>query len=288
MDAALTALQRAGARELTGPAGAWLRGRLARWGQCPQGNNLGGLLCCLPHDHTSGCVTVPVGGGRVLHLAAFPSLDRAAGALVATARRAAASSGQPAPDLPVGYTSTHPRGAERLGFAPVLPFLLPALAPLASTLTGPSAEAESTFRGLMADWEAFEREGVPIRHPEQTETHAVWSKFRDAWLSGRPDVGSLNSMVHDANRVRRDLAAKAGRPAPAPRPGVDIEHGSPALQAAAQVNQAAADAERKLRELVEPVVAPAPTLPTSYKVAGGAMLGALAAALYYGSRSKRR
>lgn len=263
MDAITHALETAGVRSLPPAPRAWVSARLERLGHCPEAHNLGGLLCCLPHDHTAGgCVAVPVAGGRMRHVARFPSWDRAAEVLVQTARRAAATSEEPAPDLPVGYTSTHPRGSEHLGFAPLLPFLAPALA---AELLGPSAEQEATFRGLLSDWESFEREGVPAKHPELGTTHAFWVKFRDAWLSGRPDEANLNPAVEDANRVRRTLAEKAGKPPPPLRKGVDVEESTPTLKAAASLSDAVKDAGREVRAQIDQA-------PPGVKLAGGAAL----------------
>lgn len=298
-DRITSALELAGAGELAPAGRAWLRDRLARWGHAPSAHNLGGLLCCVPHDHSAGgCIAVPVAGGRRRHVASFPSYERAAQVLVATARRASAAASDPSPDLPgVGYTSTHPTEEEqgRSGFVPGLPIdLLPALA---ASWLGPSTEAEAVFRGLLADWEAFEREGVPAQFPHLRETHATWVKFRDEWLAGRPDKTSLNPVVDDANRVRREIAAKAGKPAPEPRQGIDITDTTPALKdvrtvddAAKAAAKAAANLANDLRAHVPP---PAPPLPgrTLLLVAGGAGLLALAALLgrlVAGGESPRR
>jgi hypothetical protein len=236
---ALQALEAAGAGNLPAPAQTWIGARLRSYGYSPEAMNLGGLLCTLPHNHSAGgCIAVSVGGAS-RHFAAFPSWDQAATTLVAIAQRAAATPGAPAPDLPqVGFASTHPR-ADELGGAidqavaqSVLGPILGPLAALTTLANAPSAEAEAAFRALLADWESFERAGVPAKVSELRDTHDTWVKFRDSWVQGNPDVLALNAMISDANRVRLTLAEKAGKPPPPLQKNIDADEVTRTLSAA--------------------------------------------------------
>ncbi len=218
------ALEAAGARQLEPRQAQWIAERM-RFGYSPEAQNIGGLRCTAPHVHTGeGCVSVP---GVPYRLAKFASWADAARALVATSRRATAPSDAPAPDLPqVGFRSTHPdpTTGETGDLTDWAKRAAEIVDPLGSRLLwGPSAEAEATFRGLLADWESFERAGVPDKHPELRDTFIAWVKFRDAWLSGNTDEAALNPAVTDANRVRRTLAEKAGQPQPEDRPNVQFD-----------------------------------------------------------------
>ncbi len=108
---------------------------------------------------------------------------------------------------------------------------------------GPSAEAEATFRGLTADWEAFDRLGVGeriLRHLEKDKYE--WRSFRAAWKSANIDStdigGRLNAEVHRANRVRRELAdAKVVDPALlGDRQGADVTDSTNALKASVPID----------------------------------------------------
>lgn len=235
------ALAEAGVGSLPPAVRQWLADRLARWGYTPAAINVGGLRCTAPHVHGTGdgCIKVAV-GAEVHDLARFPSWRHATRALVATAMRAGATAASPAPDLPlVGYRSAHPVEGETSGtLSDFAQRAAEIVDPLGSQLLwGPSSEAEATFRGLLADWEAFERAGVPTKIPELRETYDTWVKFRDEWLSGHGDELMLNSIVADSNRVRRTLAEKAGQPDPELRPGVDPDKLNARIQVLEWVNQ---------------------------------------------------
>lgn len=109
---------------------------------------------------------------------------------------------------------------------------------------GPSSEAEATFRGLMSDWEAFDRLGVgqsilPHLRPDVV----AWRKFRDEWKAGNipsADIGGqLMAMTIMANRIRRELAsAKIVDPAlKGDRQGIAVDEAARLVKAAVPVQQ---------------------------------------------------
>lgn len=245
----------------------WIADRLRQFGHVPELRNIGGLCCTRPHDHTAGgCIAMPTAGG-VRHLAVFRTWDDAARCLVATARRASAAPADPAEDLPaVGYTSTHPVGDETAGPWDTVKEALGPVAELTSLfLNEPSAEAEAVFRGLLADWESFERAGVPGGVPELKlqETHAGWVKFRDAWLRGEPDTTDLNPKVAEANTVRRLLLERAGKLAPGELP--------PDLRQGVDIEKSRLDVIDKVKGLLRPNAPEGlAQIPLKYKLAAGA------------------
>ena len=95
---------------------------------------------------------------------------------------------------------------------------------------GPSSEAETTFRGLIADWEAFERLGVGRgRFAFLAQDVKEWREFRDAWnnaaLESADIGGRLTAEVARANRIRVELKdARVVDPQlrETPREGVDV------------------------------------------------------------------
>lgn len=217
------ALERAGAGKLPAPARLWVLSRVAGAATLPEDlRNPGGLRCALTHRHertdapqAHRCAIV---GG--VPLAVFDNLQAGARELVATARRATATPASPAPDLE--------RLADRIevGWAPFV---------------GPSDGEEATFRGLVADWEAFESGGVAglgfLR-----EDVKEWRAFRDEWRANEASmtgyttnelVGMLNAEVERANRVRRELRDNAAKnkmpapPMPGARRGLDVEAENP-------------------------------------------------------------
>ncbi len=113
---------------------------------------------------------------------------------------------------------------------------------------GPSAEAEQTYRALVADWEAFDRVGVGQRIlPHLRQDVIEWREFRDHWKAGDIDSsninGSLMAETARARRIRTELRdAKVTDPALGPHdiqaPGV--EHSGGGLSWAGSVDTWAA------------------------------------------------
>lgn len=112
---------------------------------------------------------------------------------------------------------------------------------------GPSSEAEATFRGLMSDWEAFDRLKVGMPAPDGVLPHlrpdvVAWRKFRDEWKAGNipsADIGGqLLAQVSVANRIRRELAAaKIIDPAlKGDRQGIAVDEAAKLVKAAVPVD----------------------------------------------------
>lgn len=137
-------------------------------------------------------------------------------------------------------------------------YLIPGYGPYTAVkdYLGPTEAAQTTFRGLMADWEGFDRLGVGDKmfgpndpdksHPDFREDVKDWRRFRDAWIDGsipgNEVGGQLNVQVGVANKIRKNLAeSKVVDPAIATeeRKGVDVEHSTTAIQKAVAVETAA-------------------------------------------------
>lgn len=125
-------------------------------------------------------------------------------------------------------------------------YLIPGYGPykLVKDYLGPSEEAEKTFQGLIADWEAFDRLGVGGDIlPELRQDSVDWRKFREDWQNGdipSKDIGGrLTAEVVRANRVRLNLAEqKITDPALGTglRAGVEVASSVPALVRAEKVD----------------------------------------------------
>jgi hypothetical protein len=125
-------------------------------------------------------------------------------------------------------------------------YLIPGYGPyaLVRDYFRPSEEAEATFRGLVADWEAYERLGVGERTmPEARDDLIAWRKFRDEWragsIPGNETGGRLNAQVAISNMVRRGLKDQ-GAVDPIlqqERKGVDVERSTEALADSAKTEQ---------------------------------------------------
>lgn len=125
-------------------------------------------------------------------------------------------------------------------------YLIPGYGPykVVKDYLGPSEEAEKTFRGLIADWEAFDRLGVGKDVlPGLRQDSVDWRKFREEWQNGdipSADIGGrLTAEVIRANRVRLNLAEqKITDPALGPglRAGVEVASSVPALVKAEKVD----------------------------------------------------
>ena len=190
-----------------------------------------------------------VSGAALPPLARFRTLEAGAAALVQTARRAGARYPYEAPPnlVPVGWWP---------GF-------------------GPSDEAESTYRQLRADWEAFERDGVgSTKLPHLRQDVVEWRQFRDAWEAGSlpsNDLGGrLNAEVSRANRIRSELTGKTiAELGPEVRRGVDV------VNATAFTRDVAAPVEQWARDnpLVHALANPAlsPTTAVSRMVTAAAV-----------------
>ncbi|WP_156041381.1 hypothetical protein [Chondromyces apiculatus] len=185
----------------------------------------------------------------------FTNIRTAAGVLVATAGRAGATAARPAIDLPVsieGFKSTHPDAEP--GRAPVevglLPLLIPWIAAYGaySYVNTPTEDTERRFRDLAADWEAFERAGVP-RPPFGflAADHRAWVAFREAWKAGNPDVSDLAPQEATANRVRAELFQRSGDP----RYGKDRNLKSTDVLETKRVLQAADTVDREVRAVTQ-------------------------------------
>ena len=208
--------------------------------------------------------------------ASFPDMDSAARALVATSYRAAPRDWSQVTAAQLSGLATYPITSIRaLGSADPVPagmFALPVRSggvlhvPEADAARwgaewlgdawiapaidlgwwpgmGPSSEAEATFRGLTADWEAFDRIGVGSKVlPHLRQDVVDWRKFRDDWKAGDIDSsdigGKLNAAVQSANRIRRELqSAKIVDPAlTGDRQGLDVTQATNALKAAVPVD----------------------------------------------------
>jgi len=244
------ALARAGVDKLPPPARAYLAERLVAAGT--EGTlspaNLGGLR------------GVTFGSGSSPGLAKFPDIDAAARALVAVSYRAAPRAWGETDETTMSRLGSYPihrNGAVALAGAPVgdaadfaRSALKTALGPVAfveDQFFGPSAEAESTFRGLVSDWEGYERilkqsPGVLDKLPELKDDVTEWRKFRDAWragsIPGNELGGLLNVQVSLSNKVRA-LLKERGVVDPIlqqTRTGVDVEKSTDALAAAKDVD----------------------------------------------------
>jgi hypothetical protein len=108
---------------------------------------------------------------------------------------------------------------------------------------GPSDEAQRTFQGLVADWEAYDRIGVGSKVlTHLREDVADWRRFRGEWLNADIDSsdigGRLTGEVIRSNRVRLNLK-EAGITDPLLEPGlrqgVDVAESTAALAPAAKV-----------------------------------------------------
>ncbi len=140
-------------------------------------------------------------------------------------------------------------------------YLIPGYGPyaLVRDYFRPSEEAEATFRGLVADWEGYERIGVGasvlagetdpatgLKRPSFRDSLVDWRTFRDEWkagtIPGNETGGRLNAQVAISNMIRKNLAEyKIIDPALADsrhdRAGVDIEKSSEAMKDAAEKEQ---------------------------------------------------
>jgi hypothetical protein len=137
-------------------------------------------------------------------------------------------------------------------------YLIPGYGPYTAVkdYLGPTEEAQTTFRGLMADWEGFDRLGIGDKlfgpndpdksHSNLREDVREWRKFRDAWIAGsipgNEAGGQLNVQVGVTNKIRKLLSeAKVVDPAIAQeeRKGIDVEKSTTAMQKATDVETAA-------------------------------------------------
>lgn len=175
--------------------------------------------------------------------AIFPDIDSAARALVATAYRAA----------PRDWGQISNAEMASLGRYPIACDPTPGPTPIEGTAPtlgwwpgfGPSAEAEATFRGLTADWEAFDRlkVGTPGMLPHLAQDRTEWLQFRNAWKGADIDSsdigGRLTAETIRANRIRRELAAaKVVDPSlVGDRQGVDVMRSTDPLKAPADAEE---------------------------------------------------
>ena len=197
------ALARAGIDRLPPPARAYLADRLTAQiagADVDVDRNLGGL-----RSTSLGCAK------RQEREAVFPNIDAAARALVAVSFRAAPRDWGAMSKADLAQLGRYPFDPERhqrrtaelagqearpeLGWWPGF---------------GPSDEAQTTFRALTADWEAFERIGVGTRVlPFLKDDLSDWHKFRDEWKAGdipSADIGGrLLAQTIAARRVREYL-----------------------------------------------------------------------------------
>lgn len=293
------ALARAGVDKLPPPARAYLAERLVSAGVdgSLSRTNLGGIKS----------VTFGAAGSA---LAEFPDIDSAARALVAVSYRAAPRAWGETDDVTMSRLGSYPihrKGAVALAGVPVgdaadlaRSALKTALGPVAfveDKFFGPSEEAESTFRGLVSDWEGYERilknsPGILNRLPELKDDVAEWRKFRDAWragsIPGNELGGLLNVQVSLSNKVRTMLKEK-GVTDPVlqeMRSGVDVEKSTDALAAAKD-----ADSWAKNVPIVNWITDPSAPPKSAVGRAGTVALVGLAAAalvslLFYSRSSK--
>jgi len=169
------ALTRAEVNRLPPAARAYLSERmLSRDSGAP--NNIGGVR------------NMSFGSNGGPAYASFVDIDAGARALVAISYRAAPRDWRSVTSDEVATLSTYPlsgvldiaksAGATILG--PVA-----AVAERIQSVTGPTEELQATFRGLVADWEAYERLGVGDSILKNMRDDLVeWRAFRDAWLDG--------------------------------------------------------------------------------------------------------
>lgn len=85
---------------------------------------------------------------------------------------------------------------------------------------GPSDASAKAFQELAATWAGFERVPGIDKTPGYTITRKAWQDFAHAWQTGDADENALNAMIHDAERLRAELAAS--------RPNVAAELKTPA------------------------------------------------------------
>lgn len=294
------ALARAGVDKLPPPARAYLADRLVAAGTAGTLSpaNLGGLR------------GVTFGSGSSPELAKFPDIDAAARALVAVSFRAAPRAWGETDSVTMSRLGSYPihrKGAVALAGAPVgdatdfaRSALKTALGPVAfveDTFFGPSAESESTFRGLVSDWEGYERilkqsPGFLNKLPELKDDAAEWRKFRDAWragsIPGNELGGLLNVQVSLSNKVRALLKEK-GVVDPVlqeMRTGVDVEKSTDALAASKDV-----DSWAKSVPIVNWITDPSAPPNAAASRAGAVAIAGIAVAvlvslLFYGRSSK--
>lgn len=279
------ALARAGVDRLPLPSRVYLSGRLTSQfasGAVDPATNLGAL-----RNLTFG----EAGQG----FARFADVDAASRALVSTSYRAAPRDWSKVDAAELGRLGTYPlspKGEASAGPPAWLPvsgvertevgefkwsYLIPGYGPYQvakDVVFGPSDEAKETFRGLVADWEGFDRlkvgdelfgpndpltpkpgeparaDGVLRSHPNLREQVVEWRKFRDAWkagdIPGNELAAQLNVQRGVANTVRKYLA-EAAVIDPAlvdnkfDKPGVDVEKSTTALAKSTEVNTWARD-----------------------------------------------
>lgn len=167
-------------------------------------------------------------------------------------------------------------------------YLIPGYGPyaVARDYFAPSEEAEATFRGLVADWEAYDRVGVGAKVlPEHREDVVAWRKFRDEWRAGsiprNESGGRLNAQVEISNMIRRGLKEN-GVVDPSlqqqERKGVDVEKSTSALADAASTEQWCKGVplcEWMTKPGQDLISTPFGPLPKNIVVAGGVGLGVL-------------
>ncbi len=295
------ALARAGVDRLPPPARAYLAERLVAAGAAGtlSPSNLGGLR------------NVSFGSAREgsTVLASFPDIDAAARAIVAVSYRAAPrewAETDAETMARLGAYPIHRRGAVALAGAPVgdaadiaKSALKSALGPatMITDFFGPSAESEATFRGLVADWEGYERilkaqPDIAIRLPELKDDVSEWRKFRDAWkagtIPGNELGGLLNVQVSLSNKVRTLLKEK-GVTDPVlqqKRAGVDVEKSTDALAASKDVDTWAKSVPI-LDWLTDPSQSPKAAGSRAGIVAGVGLAVAALLSLFFYSRSAK-
>lgn len=254
-----------------------MQARLDAFGVVGEANNYGGLRCLLPyhdHDHedNGACLAHP-GTGTRIRVYGTPDVGALELAHACARQLGSTLNLSDPPDVgayvslaPAVLTEGDPRwlrvrsvgGIAQVG---IWPF-------------GPSAEAESTFRGLLADWESYEKSGVPrtVLTNYQKIYAEEWIPFRDAWLKGEPNVEKLSAQVNYSNTVRKDLKEKFPKGEwGAIRQGTDIESATPAMKLGKTVDDEVKAATNAVKSQVTTVVK---DLTVGQKIAIG--IGALA------------
>lgn len=253
------ALTRAGGDKLPAPARAYLFRRLTAQvasGESHAAYNLGGL-----RDTTFGATKEDSVRGE----AAFPDLDSAARALVAASYREAPRNWGEVTETDLAQLGSYPltRKIASLGEGITAQDVVKAAvvdmdpSGILASVYRPSAEAEATFKGLVADFAGFERlkvgeeifagKGVggdphiPNLRPDMED----WRTFRDDWLIGRipgNEIGGrLIAQTIASNKIRRHLAeANVIDPALAnqshDRQGTSVDKSTSAIKAASSVD----------------------------------------------------
>lgn len=236
------ALARAGIEQLPPPARAHLARRLALGFAGGEASNPAGL-----RDTSFGCAKSGAIGPAV-----FADLDAGARAAVANAFRAAPRDWGAADDATIARLGGYPIHRARATVGDVTDvakaYAKTVVGPatlVTDYLFGPSAEEEATFRGLVADWEAYDRVGVGTKVlPEHRDDAVAWRTFRDEWragsIPGNEHAGRLNAQVSISNMIRRRLK-ETGVIDPLlqqdERRGVDVEQSSIALAKSAELDK---------------------------------------------------